>query len=222
MSRQPVIGITWGARPFEKFLPYQRAIEREGGRVDKIDARVEPIDSDPLMRVDAILFPGGGDVTPRFYGEQEMHPRVDPEEQLDELELRLARDAVRAGMPVLGICRGMQMLNVALGGTLIQDLAAAGYGERHRQPFHPIDVEASELGEVVNARTVQVNSRHHQAVSRLATELTPTAYSEDGIIEGVEMSDGLVMGVQSHPEDLVDEEWTRRLFRRFLQLASRQ
>jgi putative glutamine amidotransferase len=221
MTRQPVIGITWGARPFEKFVPYQRAIEREGGRIEKIDARTET-DADPLRRVDAILFPGGGDVAPHFYGQSEVHPCVEPEPQLDELELRLARVAVERGLPVLGICRGLQMLNVALGGTLIQDLPTAGFGDMHKRPFHAIDVAPSEFSELVDAQTVQVNSRHHQAISELAPPLKATAHSEDGIIEGIEMNDGLVLAVQSHPEDLVDEEWTRRLFRRFIELARRQ
>jgi putative glutamine amidotransferase len=215
VAARPRIGITWGARPIEKFLPYQLALERAGAQVFRLDARA-PLPADPLASVDGLLFPGGGDVNPHRYGDEAIHPTVEVEDQLDELELTLARRAMQERVPVLAICRGMQMLNVAAGGSLIQDLSAAGYRAVDHRGYHEIEVEPSQLAEIVIGRSVEVNSRHHQAIRRLGEGLVVTARSADGIIEGVELPDQPMLGIQCHPEDLVEQEWTQRLFAQFV------
>src|SRR5207245_1266296 len=135
---------------------------------------------------------------------------IEVDSERDALELPLARDAIAAGLPVLGICRGMQLLNVAVGGSLIQHLDGHRAGANAGDPsaLHPVRVApSSRLREILGADEVSVNSRHHQAVrdADLAPSLEATAWSPDGVIEAVEMpGNGFVLGVQWHPER-VDE-----------------
>ncbi len=172
--------------------------------------------------LDALVLPGGADVEPWRYGAT---PRLDaglyvmPE--VDEVELALLRWALDDGKPVLAICRGIQVLNVACGGTLWQDLHAEGVTQRPHdcEPrdslVHDMEVAAdSLLARTLGATRVSVNSLHHQAIRELAPSLRAVGHTDDGLIEGVEMTDGrFVVGVQCHPEELVHKEaWARRLF----------
>jgi putative glutamine amidotransferase len=183
-------------------------------------------------RLDGIVLPGGVDVDPARYGER---PRpqlgaVDPE--LDDLELSLVRMARERELPLFGICRGQQVVNVALGGTLYQDLAAdGGTTLPHRcRPedggaflTHAIEIlPRSRLHRVVGAGRLEVNSFHHQAVRDVAPGLQVTATSPaDGVIEGLETPDGLVLTVQCHPEELIaDHAWARALFSDFVVTAA--
>src|SRR5262249_34660132 len=139
----------------------------------------------------------------------------------DELELDFTRRALDDGVPLLAICRGIQVLNVALGGTLYQDIPTdpgspidhSQKAPRH-QPTHRVKVmgEGTRLGSVLGAAELEVNSFHHQAIKRLGAGLREVAWAEDGIIEGVEMTDAhsFVLGVQWHPEDLVDHDVAAR------------
>jgi putative glutamine amidotransferase len=174
--------------------------------------------------LDGIVFPGGLDVHPLHYGEAHVHPATEVDPTLDTLELQLARWAVSSDIPTLGICRGQQLLNVALGGTLIQDLPSERLptGVAHRQAgqrwelSHTIEVEVgSRLAGILGSTMVEVNSFHHQAVRRLGERLRAVAWSPDGIIEGVEGTDHpWLLAVQFHPEDLVRfHDPSRRLFR---------
>ena len=155
---------------------------------------------------------GGSDVDPSFYGQPNLAAR-NPCRERDALELRQVSEALAAGKPILGICRGAQLLNVAFGGTLCQDIGQAHTGVRHGLRFDP----SSRLAAI--ARPEIVNSRHHQAVDRLGAGLKATAWSaEDGVIEGVEAPDRpFVLAVQWHPEDLAAEgdEEARALFAAF-------
>jgi putative glutamine amidotransferase len=165
--------------------------------------------SDPEVladRVDAIVLNGGGDVAPERYGAERL-PRTDPaDERRDTFELGLVRAALDRGLPMLGICRGMQLLNVALGGTLVQDLAPVTSLEHEvadpwDRPVHDIEVEpGSLLARAVGASRARVNSAHHQAVDRLGDGLRVTARAPDGVIEAFEDERGLLFGVQWHPE----------------------
>jgi putative glutamine amidotransferase len=189
-------------------------------------AGAEPVELAPgtpsLPEVDGLLLPGGWDVDPAFYGEKK-DEKVGPiDRELDETELRLFQQARERGLPVLGICRGQQVINVALGGTLVQHLDdhdVRGFGRSHLAHMIVVDPE-SELGQAAGEHKVRVNSFHHQAIRDLAHGLHQTAKGEDGTVEGVESDDGLIVAVQCHPEELTtDLPWARRLFERFVARA---
>jgi putative glutamine amidotransferase len=217
----PKIGITvHPRRGLEYFDPYRRAV---------IAAGAEPVDLFPgtkvLPAVDGLLLPGGWDVDPSFYGEKrdDKVQEVDPE--LDETELSLFRQAREREIPVLGICRGQQVINVAMGGSLVQHLEGHEVREFGRSHLaHAIEINpSSELGRAAGEHKVRVNSLHHQAIKRLGEGLQQTARDEDGTVEGVESDDGLIVAVQCHPEELTaDLPWARNLFERFVARARRQ
>ena len=189
-------------------------------------AGAEPIDLPPgtaaLPDVHGLLLPGGWDVDPAFYGENK-DEKVGPiDRDLDETELRLFKQARERELPVLGICRGQQVINVAMGGSLVQhmdDHDVRGFGRSHLA--HAIEVDpTSELGHSAGAHNIRVNSFHHQAIKRLAPGLHQTAKGEDDTVEGVESDDGLIVAVQCHPEELTtDLPWARKLFERFVARA---
>ena len=174
-------------------------------------------------RIDALVLAGGGDVDPARYGDKSQLPETTYVSQTrDALELELARLAHERDLPTLGICRGMQVLNVALGGTLHQDINACGVTKvKHQQEppyddvWQRVDIERDSLlgkallrsryAGAVSTHPFMVNSMHHQAVSRLADGLAITAMSDDGLIEGVEdPTRRFFLGVQWHPEYLDD------------------
>jgi putative glutamine amidotransferase len=171
-----------------------------------------PIDLDGLERYveavldcDAVCVTGGGDVDPRRYGEAPLEGLMDIDAMRDAAELAAVQAAVGDRQPVLGICRGTQLVAVALGGTLRQDLpAAAGHWQEERQhePVHALAVEAGSLAAVSLGGATAVNSIHHQAVRDTGRRLKATAWSDDGVIEAVEGD--AVLGVQWHPERLAD------------------
>ena len=179
-----------------------------------------------VAELDGLLLPGGWDVDPALYGEKP-DPKlghIDPE--LDATEIRLFKQAREEQIPVLGICRGQQVINVAMGGTLLQHLdghEVRAFGKKHIAHNAEVD-PASELGRAAQVREIQVNSLHHQAVRSLAPGLRQTATGDDGTIEGLESDDGLIVSVQCHPEELTgDLPWASRLFERFVARArSRQ
>ncbi len=148
-----------------------------------------------------MLLPGGADLDPRRYGQEPLPTTEAVVEFQDTQDLAVARAVVDADLPTLAICRGMQVLNVALGGTLVQHLS--GSAVDHRSSVHDVLVsEGSRLHRVVGSPSVPVSSYHHQAVDVLATDLQVAARAEDGVIEAVEHRSADVLGVQWHPEDL--------------------
>lgn len=181
-------------------------------------------------RLDGLLLPGGVDVHPGRYGEEPRPGLGTVDEELDALELLLARAAIARSLPCLGICRGQQVLNVSLGGSLWQDLVADGVtpvdhatpAERGRGFLaHSVELAAgSRLRSVLGTDRVEVNSFHHQAVRRVAPGMVISAWSADGVVEGLESEDGRLLAVQCHPEDLTAHGWARRLFRAFVVAAS--
>ena len=219
---KPVIGIT--PSPIEDQQPhglffryalssnYSEAVEAAGGIPIILPPQQGNID-EILDMVDGLLLSGGGDIRPDRYGDGSVHEKTYGIHDLrDELELQLARGAVERDLPVLCICRGIQVLNVALEGTLIQDIAGE-YGTQieHRQhengipssePSHEVRVECdSLLADVYEADTIQTNSFHHQALKDVSPELRTIATAPDGIIESVERPDSSwILGVQWHPE----------------------
>jgi len=218
MAERPRIGITVSPKRGETYyVPYVKAVEAAGAEPIEL-----PPDTPDLGGVDGLLLPGGWDVDPAFYGEPK-DEKVGPiDRELDETELRLFRQAREREVPVLGICRGQQVINVALGGSLVQhidDHDVRGHGRSHLA--HTIDVDpASELARAAGEHKIRVNSFHHQAIGRLAPGLHQTAKGDDGTVEGVESDDGLIVAVQCHPEELTtDLPWARSLFERFVARA---
>ncbi len=204
---------------------YVRAIEGAGGVPLLIPAQVSLATLGAIVGLaDGLVLTGGGDVNPARYGE-EPHPAVtgvsDDRDATEEAVVNLAIDR---DIPILAICRGMQVLNVALGGTLIQDIPGmAGNAVVHASPdgLHAIRVAPSgRLASLVGAATAEVNSRHHQAVKALGDGLQAVAWASDGVIEGIEMIGHWVVGVQWHPEDMVEEsDVARRLFAGLVEAA---
>jgi putative glutamine amidotransferase len=214
----PKIGITTSQRRgAEYYVAYERAVEAVGGL--PVDL---PSGTGLLPELDGLLLPGGWDVDPALYGE-EPDPKVGPiDRELDDTELRLFAQARERGLPVMGICRGQQVINVAMGGSLQQHLdghEVRQFGRRHLA--HVIEVDPrSELGRVAGGHQIRVNSLHHQAIDKLAPGLVQTASGEDGTVEAIETADGLIVAVQCHPEELTsDLPWARNLFQRFVERA---
>jgi putative glutamine amidotransferase len=211
---RPLIGITIGPEAelaadglsyLKLRATYVRAVELAGGA----PVLIAPCNAETLLsvleRLDGILFPGGPDVDPRIYGEG-VHSKTEVNPGLDSVELPAARWAVTADVPVLGICRGQQLLNVALGGSLVQHI------DHHRQRTfrhefsHSLRVQAgSRLADLLGDTNLEVNSFHHQVVDRLGVGLKAVAWSPDGLVEGLESTNHFwLVCVQYHPEDLVD------------------
>lgn len=199
------------------------------------NARLVPIVTAPLRdlsaagalmdRVDGLVLTGGSDVDPSLYGEKPHSMLGEVSSERDEWEVALIHAARARTKPVLAICRGAQILNVALGGTLYQDLPSQRPGEINHDPdlsrntrTHAAEIAAeSRLARAVGLTHIHTNSVHHQAISRVADDLRVVATAPDGVIEGVESaadSAWWCVGVQWHPEDLVDdaEPWDRDIF----------
>jgi putative glutamine amidotransferase len=198
-------------------VTYRRAVEAAGA--ETVDL---PPGTQDMRGLDGLLLPGGWDVDPALYGEKP-DPKVgDIDPELDETEIRLFKDAREKQIPVLGICRGQQVINVAMGGTLLQHLEGhevRAFGRSHLAHRASVD-PSSELGRAADGREIQVNSLHHQAVGVLAPGLRQTATGDDGTVEGIETDDGLIVAVQCHPEELTgDLPWARSLFKRFVTRA---
>jgi putative glutamine amidotransferase len=201
-------------------------------KIDVFPLVIPVISSQPLLAqyfqlLDGLLLVGGPDLDPVHY-HQSPKPglrRVTP--LRDAVELQMSRWALEAGLPIFAICRGIQVLNVAAGGTLCQDIATErpdaakhdyhpGYPETHLA--HPVQIhDSSRLADIVGQKQIWVNSLHHQAIDRLGKDLQPTAFAPDGIVEAVEgMGKEWVLGVQWHPEWLVEtDERMRALFQAF-------
>jgi putative glutamine amidotransferase len=219
---RPKIGVTVSLkRGLDYYRPYLRAVEAAGGEPVELMAG-----SDTLPTLDGLLLPGGWDVDPARYGEKPDAKLTEIDRELDDTEVTMFRQARVSNLPVLGICRGQQVINVAMGGSLVQHLEGhevRAFGRNHLAHAATVD-PTSELGRTVGGPTIQVNSFHHQAVRSLAPGLRQTATGEDGTIEGLESDDGLIVAVQCHPEELTaDLPWASRLFERFVERArSRQ
>ncbi len=204
-------------------MTYLRAIEAAGGM---------PVVLPPLgdaaafvERLDGICLSGGPDLDPDNYGASERHAELGPTEPgLDAFELELARAADASGLPLLGICRGVQALNVARGGTLHQHLPGHRQTEPATATTHTVHVEpGSRLARVVGTDILRVNSFHHQAVDALGHGLRAVAYAADGTVEAVEGgrdSYRLVLGVQWHAEGLTSHGRHRALFEALVEAAA--
>jgi len=227
MDNVPVIGVTRCSRLDD----YLASIERSGAkpRVLEVSESARAV----LQAVDGVLLTGGGDVDPAFYGEARHSSVEDAEPGRDEFEIDLARRAMEEDLPLLAICRGAQVLNVAAGGTLMQDIPSAVPSDLAHSITQPRDTIAHEvriasdsrlyaaLGQAVDAScSCRVNSRHHQSVGTLGRELVASATATDGVIEGIEMPvRSFCVGVQWHPENFWRTGEFRPLFDAFVAAA---
>ena len=226
----PRIGVTAALReetesiaqnPLERFvrtdLDYVEGVSEAGGLPVVIPPSLTLRAAEALLDgLDGLLLSGGPDLDPAYYGEGPVPELGTTIPEWDALEMGLLGLALERGMPIFGICRGMQILNVSLGGTLYQDLpsqvgaSVINHSQKtpKRQVAHEVEVlDDSCLVKITDRQTIEVNSYHHQGIKRLAGALTVAARSADGVIEAVEsrnFSDRWLVGVQWHPEGLLD------------------
>ncbi|MBU4465190.1 MAG: gamma-glutamyl-gamma-aminobutyrate hydrolase family protein [Actinobacteria bacterium] len=234
-SRRPVIGLTtylerakqgvWDVRA--GFLPQQYfdGVTASGGVAVLLPPQpsAQAAAASVLDGLDGLILTGGLDVQPELYG-AERHPLTDPARpDRDDWELALFRGAQERGIPVFGICRGLQLITVALGGTLHQHLPDALGTERYRVgggvfATNTVDVaEGTRLAQLIGAGPFDVHSYHHQGVDRLGEGVIVTARTDDGLVQAFESKDGSVLAVQWHPEENTAD---RRLFLGLVAAAS--
>lgn len=226
MSRKPIIGVSHCSR----LADYISSVEQAGGevRVLKFDDNAGEV----IREVDGVLLTGGGDVDPALYG-GERHPSVQAAEPgRDRFEIELVLRAMEADLPLLAICRGAQVLNVAAGGTLLQDIPTAVTStlshsvDEPDQIAHTVEIaQGSRLeralgGRLDPDRLCRVNSRHHQSVDRVGASLVASARSADGVVEAIERPRAsFCLGVQWHPENFWRTGEFMRLFESFVKAA---
>ncbi|MGH2663280.1 MAG: gamma-glutamyl-gamma-aminobutyrate hydrolase family protein [Actinomycetota bacterium] len=188
---------------------YLRALHRAGGQEAILSPhRVTNTEADELVsRFEGVLLIGGGDIDPTLYGEDPLPECYGIDSEADLFEMNLVRSAVRRDLPVLAVCRGIQVLNVSLGGTLDQHITGRpgtiGHGIPGTAPqMHPVRLEpGSWTAKAIGAESAECSSSHHQALADLGDGLSPVGWTEDGVVEAVEHSEGgWVVGVQWHPE----------------------
>jgi putative glutamine amidotransferase len=240
---KPYIGITCGSFSDRDWCPpfvghrktYIDAVVAAGG----VPLMIPLVDDEEILRalyerIDGLLLSGGGDIAPRHYGE-EPHPELGKVDELrDRVELPLARWAAADGKPILGICRGAQLINVALGGTLYQDIPSqlttelahnGSYAnENWAHMAHDLRLDPqSHLAQLCGTTTLPINSLHHQSIKTVAPGLHPVGWAPDGVVEAVEGDNGhFLIGVQCHPEALqatADQRW-QAVFQRFVASCS--
>ncbi len=210
---------------------YVASISNAGGVPVLIPLGLDNIQlKDTISHLEGVLFSGGGDVHPELYNSK-MHPKVngiDPDR--DRVETQLLEQVIKNDIPFFGICRGLQMINVGMGGTLFEDLNDQFQGSlRHDSPVdwprerlaHAVKISpTSRLFDILQQDTISVNSWHHQGIKRLANGVSASAVAPDGLIEAIELPNNpFGLAVQWHPEWLQNDEIMRRLFQAFVKAA---
>jgi putative glutamine amidotransferase len=242
LLKRPLIGIPTGREKSQRFfgLPlyimnqsYIRAAEMLGALPLMIPLQMSEATLRGIFeRLDGLLLPGGEDVDPAHYG-GERHPQLGPtDKERDRTELLLTRWALEEGMPLLGICRGVQVINVVCGGALYQDLTSQR-GDMNKHDFFPptfarfrishrVDIEPDSLLARSLGTAHEVNSMHHQGIAKVGRGLRPVAISEDGLVEALEVPElPFALGVQWHPEELAKtDQLHSSLFHRFVRAAA--
>jgi putative glutamine amidotransferase len=231
----PVIGVTTSRLMTKYNFPSHSVAEKyvlaltEAGAAPLLIPLNQPADrlDAALSRLDGLLFTGGGDIHPRYFGTPLDGLEDTVDEDRDQVELYLFRQALAGRRPFLGICRGLQLVNVGLGGTLYTDILAQHPGAQRHAYFpefprdllaHPVSENSgSQLHAILGMDQVEVNSLHHQGIKDLAPGLLETACAPDGIVEGVELPDyPFGLAVQWHPEWLQAHAPMRALFEAFV------
>jgi putative glutamine amidotransferase len=226
----PLIAITH----CDKLDDYKHSIVNAGGDVRVVDAGMSPAEA--LAGIHGLLLSGGNDVAPERYGEEPVPQLGKVSQDRDAFEIAIIKEARRTGLPLLGICRGIQVLNVACGGSLVQDIASQLPGSMPHtfkvpeyEPYHLAHELWIEPGTVLerlmrealsDADACEVNSRHHQAIKRIADGFISSATAPDGVIEAIEdPSARFCLGVQWHPENFWRTGEFRPIFEGFLEAA---
>ncbi len=238
-SKKPTIGITisganasdkyrWPAKKEFDFLKreYYQAIIKSGGLPILLpNAENRDIIKSYLESIDGLLLTGGGDLHPRYFGQKAHEKLSRTYKARDYFEMAIAELALKMGMPIMAICRGHQVLNVVLGGTLYQDLSCIPHKTlAHADPdqtarnFHSVKiVKGSNLHKIIGSLSIQVNSSHHQVIDRLGRGLIASAFAPDGLIEAIELPGAeFVLSLQWHPEGIFNRAHSKRLFRAFV------
>lgn len=236
---RPLIGITAYTRNYiEKGWDYDVsyaqnavAIEKAGGLPILIPAKVSMETLRAIYeRLDGVLLPGGGDVDPSLYA-ADQHPTTGGiDDDRDRAEIALTRWAMEDDLPTFGICRGIQVMNVALGGTLVQDVPSQvtttllhdlANGEPRSTILHEVTLQAdSLLAEIIGQTQVQVNSLHHQSIEVAAAAVRITGVAPDGVVEAMEVPHKtFILAVQWHPEDLINDSRMLAVFTAFIDAA---
>lgn len=220
MKRIPIVGITAGIDENGKVsvsTGYVRALARAGAvAIILAPARTKEEVWYQAQVIDGLVLSGGGDVSPHLYGQE---PRVgigQVDTIRDTWEIALGRQMMQASKPILGICRGMQIINIMLGGDVCTDLSERKDGIAHQQTselgscWHTVHHTSGSLSERLFGASMAVNSYHHQALRRIGAGLMITGMASDGVVESIESADKKVIGVQYHPEllDSMEPLWS--------------
>lgn len=241
--KKPLIGVTAG-EVYNRDYPWSPVTY--GQRHSFIDAVIAgggvpvilPLTKDKSVidevsaRLDGLLLSGGNDISPVMYGEKPGKRLLDPSIFRDNIEKQLLKNALEKDIPVLGLCRGMQFINIFHGGTLYQDIPvdlpdkfnheSSNEAQDIEHKAHIVNLEKdSKLYKIVGLKTIDVNTHHHQSVKKLGKGLKITGYSQDGIVEALETDDDrFIIGIQAHPESLgrVIPDW-EKLFTAFVEAA---
>lgn len=191
-------------------MAYVDGIRQSGGLPIVLPLGKPAEAKDYIETIDALLLAGGQDVVPTLYGKEPIQELGETDLNRDQFEISLVKEALRVHKPIFGICRGQQLINVALGGSLYQDIhLQLGIKTQHNQyptafdvPTHHITTSSDSWLKQLFGQRLLVNSFHHQAINKLGRELNVAAQSDDGIIESIESNDGNIFAVQFHPECL--------------------
>jgi len=239
---RPVIGVTAeitvaqggrfpGYRSVSIYEDYVKGVERGGGLPFVLPVTTdEDVTRAQAQAIDGLLLTGGADIDPLLYGEEPEEKLGAIEPERDVHELVLVKEAIRLGKPIFAICRGIQILNIALGGTLYQDLSYKPHSTlKHEQQSdptalsHTVHVQEDTYLFGVFGEKTQTNSFHHQAVKDIAEDLSVAATSLDGVVEGLENHERSIIAVQWHPERLArDHEQMQQLFTDFVDRVRKQ
>jgi putative glutamine amidotransferase len=228
-----VIGITdTRNKKFDSYVSWLRKVAKQG-EVLKLSHESRTVKE--LKKCDGVILTGGGDIHPKFYGREGLLNTLDKKEidvERDEHEFKIVREAVHLDLPILGICRGLQVFNVALGGSMIPDVVAGGFknhakSKEGKDRHHKVEIErGTMLHWIVESTKADVNTAHHQAVDTIAEDLRVSAKSQDGIVEALEWKDSgnrpFLQLVQWHPERMDDfvNPCSRNLLEHFVLAAA--
>ena len=230
MSDKPVIGLVTSRKTEDGGRVVNPEIAKA---VTELGGEIRPFNFETLrlyelvgevVQIDGFIFPGGGDLDPGFYGQERLPECKAPIRKWDELEMNLFALLMTRSLPMLGICRGCQVINVGFGGTLIQDLPSqkgvCHYQENKNDPyFHDVRITpGTRLRSCIGRDTLRVNSYHHQAVDKVAPGFRISAVAPDGTVEAIESAapGQFIMGIQWHPEMILEDSASMEIFKAFM------